>query len=74
MKKDRLPSPRLTWSVEDAARATGLSPAFFRKIIAAGEFPVVRVGSRVLIRDQDLRDLVDYGTDHFKPKCPACTP
>jgi len=69
MSKDKsLPLQRVTWSIEDAARSTGLSPGFFRKIIHAGELPIVRIGRRVLIRDEDLRKLVDYGTDYFKKR------
>lgn len=47
---------KLAWAIEEAASSTGLSKAYFRKIIAAGELKITRAGRRVLIRDGDLRE------------------
>ncbi len=40
---------RLTLDVKDAASAVGVSERKLRELIARGEFPVVRVGTRVLV-------------------------
>jgi excisionase family DNA binding protein len=50
---------KLAWAIEEAAASTGLSKAYFRKIIAAGELKTTRAGRRVLIRDSDLREWLD---------------
>jgi excisionase family DNA binding protein len=49
---------KLAWDIQEAASATGLSKAYFRKIIAAGELKTTRAG-RVLIRDCDLKAWLD---------------
>ncbi len=46
---------KLAWALDEAAESTGLSKAYFRKIIAAGEIRTTRAGRRVLILDSDLR-------------------
>jgi hypothetical protein len=46
---------RLTWPLVDLARATGMSVAFWKKIIAKGEIPATKGGNRTLILDEDLR-------------------
>jgi excisionase family DNA binding protein len=53
-EKGRKPE-KLAWTLNEAAESTGLSKAFFRKIIAAGELRTTRAGKRVLILDSDLR-------------------
>ena len=50
---------KLAWAIEEAAESTGLSKAYFRKIIRAGELKTTRAGRRVLIRDCDLRAWLD---------------
>jgi excisionase family DNA binding protein len=50
---------KLAWAIEEAASSTGLSKAYFRKIIAAGELKTTRAGRRVLIRDCDLKAWLD---------------
>jgi len=50
---------KLAWAIEEAAESTGLSKAYFRKIIAAGELKTTRAGRRVLIRDCDLKEWLD---------------
>lgn len=56
---------KLAWGLDEASRATGLSKAFFRKIIAAGELPITRIGARILILDADLRAFLN---DRREPK------
>lgn len=50
---------KLAWALGEAAESTGLSKAYFRKIIAAGEIRTTRAGRRVLILDSDLRAWLD---------------
>jgi excisionase family DNA binding protein len=50
---------KLAWAIGEAAESTGLSKAYFRKIIAAGELKTTRAGRRILIRDSDLREWLD---------------
>jgi excisionase family DNA binding protein len=52
-------APKLAWAIEEAAQSTGVSKAYLRKIIAAGELKTTRAGRRVLIRDSDLREWLD---------------
>jgi excisionase family DNA binding protein len=48
--------PRLTWSVTEAAMACGISERTLRELIARGEFPVVRIGRRVVIVRSQLEE------------------
>lgn len=57
---------KLAWAIEEAAESTGLSPAYFRKIIAAGELRTTRAGRRVLIRDCDLRAWLDQNVQQAR--------
>jgi excisionase family DNA binding protein len=45
----QMENEKLTLSVEQAAKACGLSERTMRELIARHEMPVVRVGRRVLI-------------------------
>jgi excisionase family DNA binding protein len=59
-RSDPLPlSQRLTWSIQDAARATGLSARYIWRAVAAGKLPVLRVGRRRLLRPDDVRAWLD---------------
>jgi len=58
---------KLAWDIQEAASATGLSKAYFRKIIAAGELKTTRAGRRVLIRDSDLRAWLDQNVRAARP-------
>lgn len=46
---------KLAWTLAEASEATGMSVAFFKKIIARGEIAATKAGARTLIRDEDLR-------------------
>jgi excisionase family DNA binding protein len=45
-------------SVRDAASLLGVSPKTVRRLIARGDLEAVRIGSRVLIREADLKAFV----------------
>jgi hypothetical protein len=47
---------RIAWPLIDLAKATGMSVAFWKKIIAKGDIPATKGGNRTLILDEDLRE------------------
>jgi excisionase family DNA binding protein len=47
--------------LREAAEAVGLSHWTLRKLIAEGKLPAVRVGRRVLVEPEALRQLVERG-------------
>lgn len=47
---------RLAWPLADLAEATGMSVAFWKKIIGKGEIAATKGGARTLILDEDLRE------------------
>jgi excisionase family DNA binding protein len=49
---------RVAWSIEDAARATGISKSTMRRAIDQGKLPVSRIGRRVVISDETLHRFV----------------
>jgi excisionase family DNA binding protein len=49
----------LAHSVTDAARLLGIGRTALYELIGRGELPTVRIGSRRLIRDADLRAYLD---------------
>ena len=48
--------PPLNLSVDEAARVLAISTRLMRSLIAKGEIPVVRVGDRVLVPVEQLRE------------------
>ncbi len=48
-------TPRLSWRLAELAAASGLSIPFLRKMIAEGRLKIRRVGSAVIILDEDAR-------------------
>lgn len=48
-------SEKLTWSLPDAARATGLSTRTIQSAIYRGELQCIRVGRRVLLSPDAVR-------------------
>ena len=54
---------KLAYSIEETAEQTSLSKAFLRLEIKRGKLKVRRFGRRVLIRDEDLRDYIENGSD-----------
>ena len=53
---------KLAYSIEEASQALGVSERTFRALVARHEVRVVRVGRRVLIPADALRDLLGAGT------------
>lgn len=58
--------PRIAWCLADIAAATGLSLNFLRYEIRRGNLIARKFGRRVLVRDQDLRDYIDSGSEGAK--------
>ncbi len=54
---------KIAYSVEETAERTSLSKAFLRLEIKRGKLKVKRFGRRVLIRDEDLREYIENGSD-----------
>jgi excisionase family DNA binding protein len=52
---------RLTLTVDEAARALGISRAFAYEAIKRGEIPHVRIGRRVLVPRGALERMLDVG-------------
>ena len=54
------PSQRREWmSIAEAARELGLSQMTLYRVIAAGEFPAVRIGRRLFVPTRVLDQLAD---------------
>lgn len=47
---------KISFSFKGAASTVGVSPSYLRKAVANGELKAIRLGGRVLIRDEDLRE------------------
>ncbi len=50
--------PKLTFSVDEAAAAIGISSRLMRTLIARGELRAVRIGRRVLVSSATLEEFV----------------
>jgi excisionase family DNA binding protein len=53
------PVHRLTLTVEEAARALGISRAFAYEAVARGEIPCIRIGKRILVPIAGLNRLLE---------------
>ena len=51
-------SSALAYSIPDAAARIGISRSTLYTLIAAGQIPIAKVGSRTLVLDQDLHDFL----------------
>jgi excisionase family DNA binding protein len=51
---ERAAAPPLAYSVNSAAEATDISRSFLYKKIASGDLKIVKLGSRTLIRHDEL--------------------
>ena len=49
---------KLTWSLSEAASATGIGESTLRRAAALGKLRVNRVGRRVVIPDESLRRFI----------------
>lgn len=54
--------PRLAYSVNEAARATGICRTTLFKLIGNGVLPSVKIGKRRVIRAADLDNLLATGS------------
>jgi excisionase family DNA binding protein len=52
------PAPRLSLTMREALRATGIGRSTLYKLIAAGQVRRVKIGKRVLIPFDDLQKLL----------------
>lgn len=50
----RLLPERLTYNVDEAAAAIGVSRSYFYELITAGDIPICKVGKRTFILIDDL--------------------
>ena len=49
--------PRVTWNIDEAAKAIGITGRHLRGLIAKGQGPTrVRLGTRVLFRPETIRE------------------
>lgn len=53
---------RMAWGLGEVAEFTGLSLAFLRAEVRHGRLPVRRFGRRVLVKDDDLKNYLDRGS------------
>ncbi len=56
-------TPVLAVSIEDAARAVGVSASTVRRMIIGGQVAATRIGRRQVIPAEELRRLVEQGTE-----------
>lgn len=54
-------SPRLAFSVQEAAAALGLSASSVWKWISLGQLRVIKIGGRTLITAEELRRVLEEG-------------
>jgi excisionase family DNA binding protein len=52
---------RLAYSLAEAAQAVGLSVRSLRYLLETGKLGFVKIGRRILIRDEDLQRLLRQG-------------
>ena len=52
------PATIIAYRIPDASRATGIGRTTLYKLISGGELPIVKIGTRSLIRRIDLEDLL----------------
>jgi excisionase family DNA binding protein len=59
-------STRLSYSIEEAAAMIGIGRTTLYGLIKTGELPIVKIGTRTLVRRSDLENLL-----HFDGKAAA---
>ena len=55
--------PGAPWAIDEAARFLAVSGRHVRRLICEGKVRAIRLGSRVLIADAELRRLAAEGTE-----------
>jgi excisionase family DNA binding protein len=58
------PITRLSWRLDEASRATGLSVNFLRKEIEAGELRSIKRGRCVILLDSDLKEYLSASREN----------
>ena len=61
MDHQRQPTPKLAYSVHEAAAALGLSASSIWKWISLGQLRAIRVGGRTLITAEELDRVLETG-------------
>ena len=56
-------SVKVAWSLADISQATGLSMGFLRNDARRGALRIRKFGRRVLVRDEDLREYLNKGSN-----------
>jgi excisionase family DNA binding protein len=51
--------PTLALSIQDCAEETGLSTQHIRRLVASKQLPASRIGSRIVVKREDLERLLD---------------
>jgi len=59
---------KLAMGLREAGESVGLSHWTLRKMIAEGKLPSVRVGRRVLVEPEALRQLIERGKNRIAVK------
>ena len=59
------PDRRLTWTVEEAASALGISRAFAYDAVRRGEIPAIKIGRRILVPRTALIRLLEHPQEGF---------
>lgn len=57
---------RLAVTYKGAAEATGLSPSGIRKEVTEGRLKAMRLGGRVLIREEDLKSWFEQRVEPYQ--------
>ncbi|MBC7933018.1 MAG: DNA-binding protein [Rubrivivax sp.] len=60
--RSNVTTERVAWSLQEIARATGLSLGFLRNEVRRGGLRVKRFGRRVLVLDEDLKIYLSEGS------------
>jgi len=60
--RSNVSTERIAWSLQEIAKATGLSLGFLRKEVRRGGLPVKRFGRRVLVLEADLKVYLSEGS------------
>ena len=60
----------LLWNLDEAARQLGgISPRTVRRLLARGELPAVRIGTRLLIPAESVQDWINRQTVTYAEPC-----
>ncbi len=54
----------ISYSIREAARASGLGETTLRNLIRDGELPVSEIGAKRLVKREDLERLIDTHRRH----------